>query len=66
MTLDIAASPPWSLASQLPTTPTYTPSTDTGAPNHGLPVWSANVPLGATSSNQSESVALGREEENRQ
>jgi hypothetical protein len=62
-----SASPPWSLdANQGTTTATYTQSTDTGAPNHGLPVWSANVPTGATSSNQSESVAPDGEEENKQ
>ena len=32
--------PPWSLAGkQKATTATYSPSTDTGAPGHGLPVW---------------------------
>jgi hypothetical protein len=32
--------PPWSLAGkQTATTATYSASTDTGAPGHGLPVW---------------------------
>ena len=62
-----SASPPWSLAAnQVATTTTYTPSTDTGAPNHGLPVWSANVPMGGSSSTQSESVAPDGEGENKQ
>lgn len=37
------ASPPWSIASQGSTSATYTASTDTGAPAHGLPTWTTVV-----------------------
>jgi hypothetical protein len=58
--------PPWSLSSQGTTTTKYTPSTDTGAPAHGLPVWSNIVYGSSTTSEELESTLKVEEEEKKQ
>ncbi len=59
--------PPWYLAANQKTaTTTYTASSDTGAPAHGLPVWQAITYSGPTSNGELESVPTDGEEENQQ
>jgi hypothetical protein len=54
--------PPWSLGSSGPTTATFKPGTDNGAPAHGLPTWSHLVKAGTLASAADE----GEEEEEEQ
>jgi hypothetical protein len=64
-----ASTPPWSLSLSTTlhsATTTYTPSTDTGAPSHGLPVWTSISYNSLSTTDESESVPADGEEENKQ